>query len=418
MLAQKVSMVAVDSGWAKNSVNAVIFRKNSIVTYEKTQYIAYYDPDQYLVLAKRALKQDKWDICKTKFKGNAEDAHNAISIMTDGEGFLHVAWDHHDDTLRYAKGIAPGSLTLTDKISMTGKNEYFVSYPEFYKNSDGDLFFLYRDGASGNGNLVINKYNTAVKEWTQVQNGLIDGEGLRNAYWQTFIDEAGTIHISWVWRETWDVETNHDMCYARSKDGGETWENSKGEVYNLPITLETAEVAYAVPQNSELINQTSMGVDRNQNPVIATYFKKDSNIPQYHLIYNDGAKWHASQITDRKDAFSLSGGGTKKIPISRPQILLRKIKNKQLAILLFRDEERGNKPSVVINNQFPEGSWKLIDLYDENLGSWEPTFDTELWKNKGIVHIFIQKVVQEDGEGLSDNEPQPVKVLEWEPSIK
>src|SRR5690606_37599169 len=203
------------------------------------QYIAYYDPEQNLVLAKRHVGSTNWEIEKTAYKGKAEDAHNSISIMVDGDGFLHVAWDHHNDSLRYAKGTAPGSLKLTDKMSMTGKNEDLVTYPEFYRTPDGNLYFFYRYGASGNGNLVINKYNTASKNWEQLQDNLIDGENQRNAYWQTFIDEAGTIHISWVWRESWDVATNHDMCYARSKDGGLTWENSQGKRYDLPITLAT-----------------------------------------------------------------------------------------------------------------------------------------------------------------------------------
>lgn len=95
-----------------------------------------------------------------------------------------------------------------------------------------------------------------------MQNNLIDGQNKRNAYWQTCIDEKGTIHVSWVWRETPDVSSNHDMCYACSKDGGITWQKSTGEKYTLPITAATAEYAVRIPQKSELINQTSMATER------------------------------------------------------------------------------------------------------------------------------------------------------------
>jgi hypothetical protein len=95
-----------------------------------------------------------------------------------------------------------------------------------------------------------------------LQNNLIDGQNKRNAYWQTCIDEKGTIHVSWVWRETPDVSSNHDMCYACSKDGGITWQKSTGEKYTLPITAATAEYAVRIPQKSELINQTSMATER------------------------------------------------------------------------------------------------------------------------------------------------------------
>ena len=42
---------------------------------------------------------------------------------------------------------------------MTGKDEDDVTYPEFYRMPDGDLLFAYRSGASGRGNLVLNRYD-------------------------------------------------------------------------------------------------------------------------------------------------------------------------------------------------------------------------------------------------------------------
>ena len=77
-----------------------------------------------------------------------------------------------------------------------------------------------------------------------MQDVLIDGEKERNAYWQLYIDNANTIHVSWVWRETPDVATNHDLCYACSHDGGVTWEKSTGEKYRLPITVRNAEYVW------------------------------------------------------------------------------------------------------------------------------------------------------------------------------
>ena len=107
---------------------------------------------------------------------------------------------------------------------MTGKNEDRVTYPEFYSLPNGDLLFTYRDGVSGGGNLVLNRYDLKQKQWTRLQDKLIDGEGERNAYSQMAVDAKGTIHLSCVWRETPDVATNHDMCYARSTNGGKTWQ--------------------------------------------------------------------------------------------------------------------------------------------------------------------------------------------------
>lgn len=417
-LKPETKLVPLAEGWANNSVNTVIFRHNSLVSYHDTQFAAFYDSEQYLVLAKRKLGSANWIIKRTPYKGRAVDAHNSISIMADGDGYLHVAWDHHGDPLRYAKSTHPESLELTEKISMTGMKEDHVTYPEFYRMPDGNLLFFYRSGGSGNGDLVMNSYDLQSGKWKQIQSNLINGQGQRNAYWQACVDTHGNLHISWVWRESGDVATNHDISYARSKDGGKTWENSKGEKYVLPINIDNAEIVWHIPQNSELINQTAMTADSKGNPVIATYWReKKSKIPQYQVVYNNGQLWKADQISSRETPFSLSGGGTKRIPISRPQIMLRKKNGVEQAFLIFRDAERKEKVSVAISKNFPEGKWKVKNLTEESVGAWEPSYDTELWKTHGFLNLFVQKVEQIDGEGLVDKKPEQIYILEWDPKL-
>ncbi|WP_227990729.1 BNR repeat-containing protein [Flavisolibacter ginsenosidimutans] len=413
-----VTVFNVDNGWANNSVNTVVFRKNSLVSFKDTQFISFYDKDRYVVLGKRKLGEAKWILKKTVYQGHITDAHNCISIMIDGEGFLHMAWDHHNNPLRYCRSIAPGSLDLTDKMPMTGKAEDKVSYPEFHKLPNGDLLFFYRDGGSGNGNLVLNKYNLATKQWTQLQQNLIDGEGQRNAYWQACVDAKGTIHISWVWRESPDVASNHDMGYACSKDGGFTWKKSTGEKYSLPITQKSAEYAVHIPQNSELINQTSMTTDEEGRPFIATYWRDaGTTVPQYHIIYRAKKDWKVLPLNFRKTPFSLSGQGSKRIPVARPQLLVKGKGEKAKAVLLFRDEERGGKVSVATIDKIERNKCKLFDLTQTSVGSWEPTYDTELWKEKHVLNLFVQKVEQVDAEGVANMPPQPVQVLEWKPKF-
>lgn len=409
-------LVPAGKGWANNSVNTVSFRKNSLYTAGDTQFIAYYDPERYMILGKRLVGDTAWQLHRTQYQGNAADAHNSISLIVDNDGCLHVAWDHHNNALRYAKSVAPYSLSLGEKMPMTGKAENRISYPEFYSLPDGKLLFFYRDGGSGNGNLVINQYNTNEKKWVQLQRNLIDGEGKRNAYWQACTDNQGTIHVSWVWRESPDVASNHDLCYARSKDGGLTWEKSTGEKYTLPITAATAEYALHIPQKSELINQTSMTTDDAGRPFIASYWR-DSNtqVPTYHVVYWDGG-WKVSNVGLRQTPFSLSGAGSKRIPIARPQILVKGRGEEASVWLLFRDEERGSKVSVATVNGIRSGNWKASDLTTFSVGSWEPTLDIVQWKKNGVIHLFVQRVEQVDNEGKADLPPQMVQVLEWSPN--
>lgn len=406
-------LVKVGDGYAATSVNTAVFRGSSLATHGDTQYIAYYDGDGYVTLGKRKLGSDDWTLQRTQYKGKVTDGHNVISIGVDGDGYVHASFDHHGHPLRYAKSTAPGSLELGDMIQMIGDGEQDVTYPEFYTLADGDMIFAYRSGASGRGNLVLNRYDTGSKTWSRVHDVLIDGEGERNAYWQMFADPKGTLHLSWVWRETWLVETNHDLCYARSDDGGKTWKRSDGTPYQLPITQATAEKAWEIPQNSELINQTSMTADAKGHPFIATYWRdQESRTPQYRLVWHDGKKWRMSTVGERKTPFSLAGGGTKMIPIARPRI----VSDGRKACYIFRDEERGSKVSVAYTPQLGKKDWTVTDMTDFSVDAWEPSHDLNLWNQRRQLHVFVQPSHQGDGEKVADTgkNTEPVYVMEVE----
>lgn len=415
---EDVSVSTIGEGWAKNTVNTAVFRKNSLVSNDSIQYIGYYDGDGFLTLGMRKLDDSVWTVQRTQYRGNVVDAHNVISLMLDGAGYLHVAWDHHNSPLRYARSKTPGSLVLGDERAMVATEENNVTYPELFYLPNGDLLFFYRDGGSGSGNLVINKYDTNEDTWVRLHTNLIDGEGLRNAYWQAYVDNKGGIHISWVWRENPDVASNHDMAYACSRDGGKTWQTTDGILYDLPIRANNAEYAVRIPEGSELINQTAMSADEDGNPFIASYWRSvDTDIPQYKLIFYRKGLWEVKSLDFRKTRFSLSGHGTKEIPISRPQILIKGGGDHASVLMLFRDNERGNRPSVLKINDIQDIKFNIIDLVESSLGSWEPTYDTELWRNQHKLMLFIQKTDQGDHESLAETQPTMVKVLEWKPNF-
>lgn len=405
----QVRLVEAGEGYSQTSANTTVFRNNSLVTQGNEQYICYYDADGYVVLGKRKIGTDQWTLHRTQYKGNVQDAHNVISMGIDGEGYLHLSFDHHGNPLNYCRSVAPHSLELGGKEPMTETDEADVTYPEFYPLAGGDLLFAYRSGASGRGNLVLNRYDLKSRQWVRVQDVLIDGEDKRNAYWQLYVDEQGTIHLSWVWRETWHVETNHDLCYARSYDNGVTWCKSDGTKYDLPIRLGNAEYACRIPQESELINQTSMSADADGNPYIATYWRDaDSAVPQYRIVWHDGTQWHSRQVSDRKQPFSLKGGGTKMIPIARPRIVV----DGNEIFYVFRDEERGSKVSLAYTSDVAGSPWQFCDLTAFPVDAWEPSHDTELWKHRRLLHLFVQHTKQGDGERTVAFDPQPVYVLE------
>lgn len=406
-------LITVGEAWSQNSVNATIFRKNSVVSSSNYQFVAYYDSTTHVSIARRKHGSKKWEVHQTQYTGNVHDAHNVISIMVDGDGFLHVAWDHHNNALRYCKSLEPEGLKLDRKIPMIGKDEHVVSYPEFYAMANGGLLFAYRDGGSGNGNLVLNTYDVKAKKWNRLQTNLIDGERKRNAYWQMFVDHFGTIHVSWVWRENPNVKSNHDMCYARSIDGGITWIKSNQKAYQLPITAATAEIVKAIPQGSNLINQTSMTTDKDGNPFIATYYKgEEDSCTQFHIIYQQKGKWLSSAATQRTLDFELGGVGSRSIPISRPQLTVLKKGKKQYLALIYRDEEVDNNVVLSSTKLAKNLEWKSQIISPYSVDRYEPSYDTELLKRQNKLHLYFQKVAQGQAETTIALPPQKVGVLE------
>ena len=68
-----------------------------------------------------------------------------------------------------------------------------------------------------------------------------------------------------------------------------------------------------------------------------------------------------------------------------------------------------------MNSNLGTDHWNVIDLSSTSVGLWEPTYDTELWKEKHLLHLFLQNVEQLDAEGKANMPPQMVRVLEWDP---
>ncbi len=382
--------------FAGNSINGTAFRKNALTTYidgagNQRQYCAYYDNSGTIVLAAR-VNEGEWNYQWTAFKGDITDAHNVVSLAVDGAGYLHMAWSYHAGTLMYAKSTQPNSMTM-NMSQMIGTMENSVTYPEFYVQPTGDMFFLYRNGSSGEGNLVLNRYSPATGVWQRVQDNLISGEGRISPYWQAYVDNQGRLHLSWVWRETADASTNYNMSYAVSADAsGNTFVNSLGQAQKLPITEATAEKICEIPKNSSLINQTSMTTDGEDKPYIISYWRV-GKVVQYNIIRFTGEKWIIYNTDIRSSDFVLSGTGTRQLPCARPQILVDGTGDEADIYVLFRDDERNGKASIA--KMEVEGSnittKKMIDITGSSLGEWEPNYDISLWKQKKKINIFMQK---------------------------
>lgn len=408
-------------GWSGSSVNVVAGLQNTLITDHSTQYAAFYAADSTLVLARRKIGSDTWTTHRTGLTGRTNDAHDTVALAVDGEGFLHVAWDHHANALNYARSLAPGSLEIGPRQPMTGQHEDSVTYPAFLRLPTGDLLLFYRDGRSGKGNLVLNRYSVKERAWTQVQANLIDGEGQRSAYSSYAIDGKGVIHLAWIWRDSPDVSSNHDLCYAKSADGGKSWTTVTGAPQSLPITAATADYALRIAPNSSLMNSPSITTDEQGQPYLASYWKPTgSDIPQLQLVFREKDQWQVSQVTQRTTPFTLAGAATKRPPLSRAVIATRAGWRKPREVfLVYRDDERVGRIVVAECRDFAKPAWSYRELTSGSVGAWEPSLDPEQWTRFAQIHLLVQNVTQRDGndQQAATTLPSTVSSLIWSPFV-
>lgn len=412
-----------DNAFAGSSVNVVANTRSAIVTHSTTQFAAFYDADGFMVLARRPLGSDAWHTQRTEHRGTVADAHNSISLGVDGAGYLHVAWDHHGSPLHYARSVAPESLELAAPTAMTGTREQHVTYPQFHVLPNGDLLFLYRDGGSGNGSLVLNRYTTATRKWSTVQPNLVDGEGQRSPYWDLHVGYDGTLHLAWIWRDSPDVATNHDLAYARSSDGGVTWTRTDGSALALPITAATAEYAQRIPAHRNLMNSPVIGSDHKFRPYLCTYWSPAPDAPpQFQIVQHDGTAWRVLPGPAASQSFSLAGTGTKRPPISRAALLVDSAWDRPVVQLhlLYRDDARGSRVILATRADPGSGEWTTRELHEAALGGWEPSIDPVLWARLKQAHLLVQPVTQRDGNdaGVAPVPSTALSSLIWAPATQ
>lgn len=288
--------------------------------------VAFYDADRRLTVASRHLSNrdlepdananippaEGWATVKLDSK-LGWDSHNSLVLARDKNGDFHLSGNMHGVPLVYFRTETPGDIhTFRALHRMTGDREARCTYPRFFDGPDGAFLFSYRDGSSGNGDNIINVYDLKTKTWKRLlDRPLLDGQGQRNAYpFGPTRGPDGFFHLGWVWRETPDCATNHDISYARSRDLVH-WETASGEPLALPMVLDPRTIVDPVPVGGGLLNvNTSLFIDSQQCPILV-YHKHDEHghTQAYTARFEQGA-WRVRPATSWPDRWHASGGGT------------------------------------------------------------------------------------------------------------
>lgn len=284
----------------------------ALLTHGKRQFVAFYDDQRRMTVASRTVDSRQWQFVRLP-SAVGWDSHNSLTMAIDDAGLLHVIGNMHNVPLIYFRSEQPDDISTLRKVpAMIGTREHSCTYPHFFRGPDNELLFTYRDGRSGRGDQIWNVYDPKSQTWRRLMNEpLFSGQGKMNAYFKGPVrDRHGMFHVCWVWRNSGDCATNHDLCYARSKNLVK-WETSDGGPLRLPITAETAEIVDPVPPGGGIINgNTRIGFDRHDRPILS-YHKHDAvgNTQIYNARReNDG--WKICQASNWNHRWEFSGGGS------------------------------------------------------------------------------------------------------------
>jgi len=380
-----------------NGLNGLSFQQDALLSHAGWQYAAFYNAARHVCVARRKLPSGSWQTVELKdYTQSQDDGHNTISLgICAADGTIHLAFDHHDHPLRYRKSV-PGLASAPETFAwepsrfqsiqnnLTGPAINSLTYPRFLNAPSGKMLMEFRLGSSGNGHGHVYEYDGATAKWARIGSNsrYIQGDD-NNGYVNGLdYDSTGRLHVTWCWRETSDVGSNHGLLYAYSEDDGRTWKNNAsaqiGETGSRPITPATQGIeVWKIPQNSGLLNQEAQGLDPRGR--VHVFLRGDSTVAgqkiPFHLHFwrDEAGKWSrintgirsGSPTSDRtKIAFDAQGNAYALFPGFR------------LASASAASEWK---------------DWKITYTRTSSVGTMEPLFDRNRLRDEGVLSVFYQE---------------------------
>jgi len=399
-----IQIIKIDKVWTGHPVGFCL------LTNGNRQYIAYYNANRKMVVGQRNLNEEKFSLhimpaTYRESNGGTStvlgwDSHNSVTMAIDKDGFIHLSGNMHANPLTYFRSKKPGDIsTLEQVMHMVGPNEERCTYPHFIHTREGELLFHYRDGGSGNGNEIYNIYSCDSKNWSRLlDTPLTDGQGLMNAYQsQPTLLADNWYHVYWVWRDTPDCSTNHDLSYMKSPDLKQ-WYNAFGEPVALPATLDKRLlIVDSIPVNGGIINLGArLCLNENMKPLFGYHKYDEKGKLQFYVAHTENGKWISKQITSWDYRWEFSGSGS-----INSEVTINNFKRRDDGYyeIGFSHIKYGNG-TILLNNRL-ENCGKVI----------KPKPDSILLNIEGK---FPGLLVQTSGDIGIRKDPEVRYILKWE----
>jgi hypothetical protein len=415
------------------TVNGMSFQQAALATHKSWQYTTWWDGERRLCLARRKLPDGPWQAIRfTDYHIKSNDTHNVTVLgICAKDGTIHMAFDHHGHPLHY-RVSRPGAATHPEEVSWTadlfgpvmqelqaGKPIKGVTYPRFIPAPDGNLQLLYRTGGSGNGDWVLADYDPRTG-WTQPEpvlsrSGTYGQSTSRCAYLHGIgYDHRARLHLSWVWRETGDPMTNHDLNYAYSDDRGRTWMDSEGNRAGVrgeqAMGLTTPGIQFRrIDMNRGLSNSTTQTVDsQGRAHIVNFHLPDDVNVPsttpwaQMRRLTRYMHYWRDDRGVWRRNETPFKG--------ARPQVFADSADN--LYLVYTGDRYLPEDRDLVIVAAGPADQWRTWSEVGRVRGPFTGQPQVDRSRGDDILAVYVQEYPSDPQAAAS-----PLRVIEFRTNV-
>jgi hypothetical protein len=437
------------------AINGVSYQDSPLVSFNGYQYATWYHyadaSTERIYMGRRNLATNEWesfDLGKELSNGDAPawDAHNVISMGISGDGRIHLSYDMHVNNLRYQEsqlGVAmnPESVAWNASIFGPERNrlnpahatQSDVTYPRFATGPDGDMVMTFRRYSSGNGDVVISRYDSQTHSWSLPQDFInrpgsyTDSFGTsnnRNAYLNGVnFGPDGSLHTTWVWREaTPSARINRDFNYAYSENGGISWKNNDGTVIGSPgnpMTTNSPGIRIAQLDRKEMLfNQQAQVVDDDNRVHALMWHRRDE--PGFEWVESDAMeinKADAAYYHYHRDPVTRNWT-RRRLPVdqpvgSRPEIAYDKDGNVFAAYVSpgpadpVAVHSSGRLVIASASKATNYSDWSVLHLDERNFIG-EPMIDRDRLRNDGVLSVFIQQ-----NSSVTTNTGSALRILEF-----
>ncbi len=233
------------------------------------------------------------DDLASSFGIEGRDDHNAPSLLALADGRIMIFYAVHDiPNNLFAKVMtAPGDVSAwSDRIRISSvEPAASFNYPQAKLLSDGTIVLFVRRGSWAGATEAILRSTDGGHSWSTPTTLIRFGQDI-GIY--AVIDAHGSrFDLAWSRRAGNGRPTN--IYFARSLDGGVTWQKMSGQRYALPITRAASEVVYSSPDPTYVWDVTGAVAG---SPRVA-FVTGDGKKTRYVVSRYIGGHWRSETVT-------------------------------------------------------------------------------------------------------------------------